>query len=673
MSAVTEFPHEVVEFENRFIPLADGTRLAARIWLPKDAERHPVPAILEYLPYRKRDRTVDRDQLTHPYFAGHGYAAVRVDMRGSGDSDGVLKGEYLPQEQDDALEVLDWLASQTWCSGAVGMIGISWGGFNGLQIAARRPPALRAVVSICSTDDRYADDIHFMGGCLLLDKVSWYSTMFSLNTSPPDPLLVGDRWRDMWMARLKESGFWLEDWLTHQRRDAFYQQGSVCEDWNAIQCPVYAVGGWVDGYSNAVFRLLANLKCPRKGLIGPWAHRYPHFAKPGPRIGFLQECIRWFDQWLKGRDTGIMDEPMLRMWMEDPAPPEPCREERQGRWIAEESWPSPRIGHQEWSLDRGLLTRSSGQAPTGTVPVDPWQTVGLAAGRWCPYGMTPDQPRDQREEAGGQLVFDSEPLQEDIEIAGFPALELTVASREPQALIAATLCEIMADGAVTRVSYGVLNLSHREGHETPIALEPGAPVHVNVQLKGIAHRFGKGNRLRVALSTSYWPIVWPSPRPARLDIALAESRLMLPVRPPRAEDARLAPFAPAEHAAPLVPHFLEPEANGGTICHDLHSGVTTVRRAENDGVRRHEGHGMETGAWRESLYSIAAKDPLSAKVDIATRRHYGRGEWAVSSVTRVIMHSSETHFHVEGHLEAFENEKPVHKDHWRIAIPRDHV
>jgi hypothetical protein len=673
MRAVAKFPTDIVEIENVFIPLSDGTRLAARMWLPKDAEQHPVPAILEYLPYRKRDRTVDRDQMTHPYFAGHGYAAVRVDMRGSGDSDGVLKGEYLPQEQDDALEVIDWLARQRWCSGAVGMIGISWGGFNGLQVAARRPPALKAVVSICSTDDRYADDIHFMGGCLLLDKISWYSTMFSLNTSPPDPLIVGDAWRDMWMKRLKESGFWLEDWLNHQRRDAFYKQGSVCEDWSAIRCPVYAVGGWVDGYTNAVFRLLANLHCPRKGLIGPWAHKYPHFAKPGPQIGFLQECIRWWDQWLKGKDTGIMDEPMLRMWMENPAPPESYRDQREGRWVAEEGWPSPHIAEQNWSLREGLLTRSSGQTTTGTAAIHPWQTVGLAAGRWCPYGAASDQPRDQREEAGGQLLFDSGLLEEDIEIAGFPTLHLTVASDQPQALIAATLCEIMADGAVARVSYGVLNLSHREGHEAPVRVEPGIPVHVKIQLNGIAHRFAKGNRLRLALSTSYWPIIWPSPEPARIDVALKESRLSLPVRKPRAEDASLSAFAPPEHATPLVPHFLEPEANGWTICHDVHSAVTTVRRIENDGVRRHEGHGMETGAWRESLYSIKADDPLSATVDIATRRGYARAEWAVSSTTRIVMHASETQFHVEAFLEAFEGDRLAYKNHWTLAIPRDHV
>src|SRR5688572_3538521 len=387
MRAVAKFPKQVVEIENVFIPLADGTKLAARIWLPEDAEVNPVPAILEYLPYRKRDRTIDRDALTHPYFAGHGYAGVRVDIRGSGDSDGVLLGEYLKQEQDDALEVLDWLCSQPWCSGSVGMIGISWGGFNGLQIAARRPAALKAVVSICSTDDRYADDIHFMGGCLLLDKISWYSTMFSLNTAPPDPLLVGEKWRDLWMQRLKDSGFWLEDWLKHQRRDDFYKHGSVCEDWSAIECPVFAVGGWADGYSNAVFRLLANLKGPRKGLIGPWGHKYPHFARPGPRIGFLQECIRWWDQWLKSIDTGIMAEPMLRAWMQDPAPPQPYYDERPGRWIAEKSWPSDNTHLEPRPLLPKRLGNAGQRATAAMATVHPLQTVGLAAGKWCSYGI----------------------------------------------------------------------------------------------------------------------------------------------------------------------------------------------------------------------------------------------------------------------------------------------
>ena len=263
MTTVTSFPRAVREVDPDWIPLADGNRLAAKIWRPADAETDPVPAILEYLPYRRRDFTAQRDALMHPYVAGHGYACVRVDLRGSGDSDGVLTDEYLPLEQDDALEVIAWLAAQPWCTGAVGMIGNSWGGFNALQVAARRPPALKAIITSCSTDDRYADDIHYMGGCLLVEQLRWASTMFAHNARPPDPAIVGARWRDLWMQRLRESGLWLEPWLRHQRRDAYYKHGSVCEDFGAIACPVLAVGGWADAYTNAIPRLMQGLSVPR--------------------------------------------------------------------------------------------------------------------------------------------------------------------------------------------------------------------------------------------------------------------------------------------------------------------------------------------------------------------------------------------------------------------------
>ena len=208
---VTTFPRTVRVIEHTLIPLKDGTMLAARIWLPDDAEQNPVPAILEYLPYRKRDGTYERDALTHPYLAGHGYAGVRVDMRGCGESTGLLFEEYAKQEQDDGVEVIAWLAAQPWCSGVVGMMGISWGGFNGLQIAARRPPALKAIVTICSTDDRYADDVHYMGGTLLAaDGLEWGSFFLGSMCLPPDPVLVGDRWRAMWLERLENVPLFFE-------------------------------------------------------------------------------------------------------------------------------------------------------------------------------------------------------------------------------------------------------------------------------------------------------------------------------------------------------------------------------------------------------------------------------------------------------------------------------
>ena len=321
MRDVTMSSNPIREIENEWIVLADGTRLAARIWMPTDAAAHPVPAVLEYIPYRKRDFTRARDALIHPWFGAHGFASVRVDIRGSGDSDGVLSDEYLPLELDDAVEVIAWLARQPWCSGSVGMMGNSWGGFNALQVAARRPPALKAIITSCSTDDRYADDIHYMGGCLLNDNMKWGASMFSHNSRPPDPALVGERWRAMWLQRLEGSGLWIDSWLRHQRRDAFWKHGSVCEDFPAIRIPVFAVGGWNDGYRNAIPRLLSGLDVPRMAWIGQWAHRYPHMAAPGPGVGFLQEAKRWWDHWLKGQDTGLMNGPMLRAYMQDPVPP----------------------------------------------------------------------------------------------------------------------------------------------------------------------------------------------------------------------------------------------------------------------------------------------------------------------------------------------------------------
>jgi putative CocE/NonD family hydrolase len=220
MKIATSLPFEVEEIEHVWIEMRDGTRLSARVWLPKGAAASPFPAILEYIPYRKRDFTAQRDAVMHPYFAGYGYASVRVDIRGSGESEGVLTDEYLPLEQEDGVEILQWIAGQPWCDGNVGMIGISWGGFNSLQIAALRPPELKAVMAVCATDDRYADDIHHMGGCLLGDNLSWASVMFAYNSLPPDPQIVGERWREMWLRRLEESGLWLDTWLGHQRRDA---------------------------------------------------------------------------------------------------------------------------------------------------------------------------------------------------------------------------------------------------------------------------------------------------------------------------------------------------------------------------------------------------------------------------------------------------------------------
>ena len=671
-STVTEFPYRTEVRDPVFIPLSDDTRLAARIWLPDDAEQNPVPAILEYLPYRRQDGTAVRDALTHPYFAGHGYASVRVDMRGSGDSDGVLLGEYLQQEQDDALEIIDWITAQPWCAGTVGMIGISWGGFNGLQIAARRPPALKAIVSIASTDDRYADDIHHMGGCLLNDNAAWNAAMFSINTTPPDPAVHGERWRDIWRQRLEGSGFWFEDWMQHLTRDEFYKHGSVCENYADIEAAVYAVGGWADGYSNAVFRLLAGLDAPCKGLVGPWAHKYPHFAEPGPAIGFLQECLRWWDYWLKGKDTGIMDEPRLRCWMEDPVPPRTHYVERPGRWVAEDAWPSPRIEPSTWYLNRGGLAQNPGESKR--LQISSPLSIGLMAGQWCPHGLDPDLAGDQRPEAGGSLVFDSEALDEDIEILGAPIIELEIDCDQQQGMVAVCLSEILPDGAATRISYGLLNLSHRDSHEFPEALEPGKPYRIRLQLNETAHRFAAGNRIRIAVSSSYWPIAWPSPHKTTLGLVTGESSLTLPLRPENAADAELAPFAAAEGAVALD---MTPERAPGyrwTIEKDMISGNVTMNQWFDEGRTIYNEHdGWTVESTHDEYFTIHPDDPNSASVDLTWTESFERGDWRVSSRTHTRMTSTPSHFVVTAELEAREGDEVIHSQTWRREFARNQV
>ncbi len=641
---VTSFPRAVRVIEHTSIPLKDGTKLAARIWLPDDAEQNPVPAILEYLPYRKRDGTNDRDALTHPYLAGHGYAGVRVDIRGSGESDGLLSDEYALQEQDDGLEIIAWLAAQPWCSGAVGMMGISWGGFNGLQVAARRPPALKAIVTICSTDDRYSDDVHYMGGAKLNAGFGWAAFFFGAMCHPPDPVLVGDRWRAMWLERLESVPLFLEIWMRHQRRDAYWQHGSVCEDYAAIQCPVYAVGGWTDGYTNAIPRLLERLAVPRKGLIGPWAHAYPHFALPGPQVGFLQDMLRWWDRWLKGLDTGMTDEPMLRAWMTDSAKPATHHETLPGRWVAEPSWPSPGITPLCLFLTDGGL--SSQGAPLAARAVCSPLTVGKHAGSWCPFGRGADQAGDQREDDERSLVFETAVLDEAIETLGAAVLTVDVASDRPIANLAVRLCDVHPSGESLRVSFGVLNLTHRDGHETPAPMVAGQRYQVRIQFNDAGVVFPAGHRIRIALSTAYWPMIWPAPEKAT--VTIFGGTLDLPVRPPRAADA-LPPLPGPETATPEE--------------------ATTIR----PGVVRIDRLGLELGTEGKFAFDIKDDDPLSATAEMRRVETKQRGAWQVRIETQMHLSCTRDAFLLRATLRAWEGTSEVCHREWDRSIPRDFV
>ena len=630
-------------------------------------------AILEYIPYRRRDGTRSRDEETHAWFAAQGYVSARVDIAGSGDSDGLLLDEYLKQEQDDAVEIIAWLAARPWCSGTVGMIGISWGGFNCLQVAARRPPALKAIISLSSTVDRYNDDVHFMGGCLLADNMDWGGAFFTVAGLPPDPAMVGEGWRDRWRERLEVLRPFPAVWLEHQRRDEFWRHGSVCEDFAAIQIPVLSVSGWADGYTAAVFRLTKNLKVPCKGLVGPWGHLYPHRGVPGPAIGFLQEAVRWWDRWLKERPTGVENDPTLRLWLQEGVAPRAHYDHRPGRWVGLEQWPSPGAVTKVLKLDRGSLS----VAAKGSQPLllrSP-QTTGIAGGEWCAYSLgkvAPEMPLDQRIDDAGSLVFDSAPLAEEMILTGAARLNLAIASDKPQAFVVARLSDVAPDGAATRVSYGVLNLAHRDGHATPRSLAPGTRYRVTVDFTEAAHIFAPGQRLRLAISSCYWPLLWPSPEAVTLTIWTGESELSLPLMG-RAAFKPLPEFAPVKHAAASPRTEFEPEVEQRHMLYDAESDKTVMRNTRSDGESRIDDIGTTVSYGKVKEFSIAGGDPLSAETMVSVFTHFRRPDWDARLETRIRMRCDRTHFILHSDVDAYVAGERFFSRSFAHRIARDHL
>lgn len=667
MKTVKSFPRKVREIPNTFITLADGTRLAARIWLPVDAERKPVPAILEYLPYRKRDGTHVRDALTHPYLAGHGYACVRVDMRGNGDSEGLMRDEYTQRELDDACEVIAWLRQQTWCSGNVGMMGISWGGFNSLQVAAMRPEGLKAIITLCSTDDRYTDDIHYKGGCLLNENLGWSATMHAYSSRPPDPALVGDAWRAQWLQRLEHEPLLAIDWLQHPHRDAYWKHGSVNEDYSAIEAAVLAVGGWNDAYTNAVPRLVSRLKAPARGIIGPWAHKYPHFAVPEPRIGFLQEALRWWDRWLKDLPTGVEGDPAFRTYIMQLNRPGVGLQPIAGRWVSDARWPFDQGEVQRHFLNAEGLSSQKGR--TTSITHSSLQSVGADGGEYCVIWLGPEFAGDQRQDDALSLTFDGPVLQRDIDLVGAPTLTLQFSVDKPVANLAVRLNSIWPDGAVSRLTYGVMNLCHHSGHEKPTPLVPGKIYTVTIPLDDVAVQVPRGHRLRVSLSTSYWPMIWPAPEPVALTLRTGASFLDLPVRRKRRNEK--APVFAAPEAAPAV-KLLEhsPPSNLREVTRDQATGETRLRIIDDFGRSTIVEHGMEIWACGRESYRILPADPLSARQECHWTEERVRGDWKVRTETYSTLTATRTHWHVTGRLEAYENNRMILSRTWDQKVKR---
>ncbi|OKI66645.1 CocE/NonD family hydrolase [Streptomyces sp. MJM1172] len=660
----TGFPYATTREDVR-IPLPDGVELYARIWRPVTDEA--VPALLEYLPYRLTDWTAPRDGQRHPWYAGHGYASVRVDVRGHGCSGGAPGDACDARELADGTAVVEWLAARPWCTGSVGMFGIAWGGCNALQIAALAPEPLKAVVTVCSTDDRYDNAGHYMGGSVLaVDMHARAAAMLAFAARPPDPLFAGDGWREQWLARLESVEPLVHTWLSHQTRDDYWRLGSVREDYGAIGAAVLAVGGWHDPYRDTVLRLVSHLPSDRvRGLIGPWSHQYPDRGlAPGPAIGFLQETLRWWDHWLKGVDNGVMAEPLLRSWISESHRPAPVYERMEGRWVGDRAWPPPSVVPLSYELQG---------AP---VPVASPQHTGLDAGRFLPSGNEADLPPDQREEDAKSACFEFPVAAggEAVEVLGRPSVTLRLRMDVPYGQVVARLCDVAPDGASTLVTRGALNLSARLGRDRAARWPVGAYEDVTFELNAIGHSFPPGHRIRLALSSAYWPWIWPrAGSGAGWTLEPAGSALTLPVRTATA-GAEIA-FEPPEQSAPpavVLPATLDEPRPERLVVRDVARGTWRLEVDPRYGGTRVYPDGLECGEDAAEVYEIQEADPLSARTGSRWRIRLHRPDlsWDTRVETRSEITCDEGGFLTSNELVCREGEEVVFHRTWERRIPR---
>ncbi len=663
-----------IEFREAWIPMPDGVRLAADLWIPEGGEADATyPVLLEYLPYRKNESR-SRNYSMNSYFVERGYVVARVDIRGSGVSEGkLIEYEYTDQEQEDGEVVIDWLSKLPYSNGNVGMFGISWGGFNSIHMAMRNPPALKAIIAIEATDDLYEDDVHYMDGNAHIDAYEAGQDLANVVPAAPDYII-----NEEYYANRFDTKPWMLIYKQQQLDGPFWDRGSLNTRYDSIKIPTFVIGGWYDGYRDSVPRMLEHMDAPVKAMVGPWAHSLPHNGYPKPLMEWRHEAVRWYDHWLKGEDTGIMDEPAFAVYVRDWYPPDLSLEEIPGTWRFEDGFPLERTEYRDLFLGAdGSLGAPAARRGTHSLEYDP--TMGMEGGgpvMW--WGdITPDQqPMDD-----ASLVYDSAPLEEGFEILGFPRAFLNASADAPLASWVVRLSDIAPDGSVTQVAGAGYNGAHRNSSETPEALEPGQEYPLEIELHFTSWVFQPGHRIRVAITNAQWPMFWPTPYSMTTSLRLGGSdatRVVLPVIP---------------HEDRPTPEFLAPAARGprlpgyGRAATRAEDEATTSGYAEVEGLVYDEETGRATIVatngggtqypWAQALSSqkITHSTNKHDPADTSVRTEYSR---TILVDDRELLFEAVLDFHTDVEnfyyvytRRLFENGELLREKTWDETIPRE--
>ncbi len=641
--------------------MEDGVRLSATYFKPvAKMEGEKFPVLFEFLPYRKDDSFYLRDFPLYSYFARRGYVMVKADIRGTGSSEGMVpEREYSEEELKDAEECIAQLAAAPWSNGNVGMWGISWGGFNAIQVAMRRPPALKAILAMDATDDLYHDDVHYIDGAFHVDQYE-----LSIDTDLGLP-----RWPDY---SLDEEYFrnrfnaypWFLTYLKQQRDGEFWRKNSLRWNYQTIQIPVYLIGGLLDGYRDSIPRMLENMAVPIKAVIGPWCHDWPDNGVPGPHYEWRRELIRWWDYWLKERDTGILEEPRFAIFVREGHLPDARLAMTPGHWRYED-WPIKRTVWKKLYPEEGhRLLAELGKACIHRLKYIP--SSGIAAGYW--WG---DPTGDMRHEDAGSLVYDSQVLTEGIEIIGFPQVRLKVSADATLAHWIVRLEDVHPDGQVSLVAGGLLNGAQRNSRLFPESLIPGEVYDIEFPLHFTTWTFHPGHRIRLAVSNALFPMIWPTPYPMTTQLFLGSEAtcLELPVIP---FVLRQIPDFPPPEAREERPDARSLESRGWPYKHlvtrDLSKNTTTV---ELEAERRWEIQRREYTSIEKITYQTNELDPAQSSFFGEGGHIIRLGDRHLELKLLVSIVSSDKAFHVKVIRQVFEQGKLIRERRWEAALPRE--
>jgi len=653
----------VYEFEikRNWITMKDGIRLSVTYFKPIAKKKdEKFPALFEFLPYRKDDLFYLRDYPLYTYFVRRGYVIVKVDIRGTGSSEGMIPPrEYSEAELNDAVEIINQLSKAPWSNGNVGMWGISWSGFNAIQVAMHSPPGLKAIMASCASDDLFHDDVHYIDGAFHVDQ---YELRIDTKHGLP-------RWPDYILNKTYfEERFntypWFLTYLKQQRDSDFWRKNSLRWNYKSIQIPVYLLGGLLDGYRDSIPRMLENMKVSIKAEIGPYNHAWPDNAIPGPNYEWRHELVRWWDYWLKGRDTGVRDEPRFAVFVREGHPPDSRLKRTPGHWRYEE-WPIKRTIWKKYypTINQQLLaTRGEpGLARLKYVP-----SYGVEVGYW--WGETTG---DMRPVDAGGLVFDSDVLTEKMEIIGFPQVRLKVSTDAKLAHWIARLEDVHPDGEISLITGALLNGSQSQSRLNPRYLIPGKEYRLVFPLHFTTWTFHPGHRIRMVISNSLFPMIWPTPYPMTTQIYFdhKDTILELPVIPFQKRPVpQFIPPQPREKRLDARSLKSRGWPYKHKIIRDIDQSLTSVVW---EGESRMEIEGRVYCSVDKTFYQTNDKVPANSKFKGETIRTIKLKDRTLKLKTLISLHSDENNFYARFTRQIYKGKILVKERIWKETIPRE--